>query len=125
VLTGSSLTPVVTVDLDASLQAEVAVGTKVSITLPDGSVTPGVISQISAASAPSSSSSSSSSSSGNSNGPSAATITVLVSLTDPSAAGGVNQVPVQVTITTGAVRKVLIVPVDALLARPGSAMPSR
>ena len=47
VLTASSLTPVVTIDLDASLQTEVAVGNKVSVTLPDGSATPGVISQIS------------------------------------------------------------------------------
>jgi hypothetical protein len=114
VLTGSSLTPVVTVDLDASMQTEVAVGTKVAITLPDGSVTPGVISQISVASA-----ASSSSSSGNSGGSGAATITVLVSLTDPAAAGNLNQAPVEVTITTGSVSNVLIVPVDALLAQPG------
>jgi hypothetical protein len=114
VLTGSSLTPVVTVDLDASMQTEVAVGTKVAITLPDGSVTPGVISQISAASA-----ASSSSSSGNSGGSGAATITVVVSLTDPTAAGNLNQAPVEVTITTGSVSNVLIVPVDALLAQPG------
>ena len=117
VLTGSSLTPVVTLDLDASQQTEVAVGSKVSITLPDGSATPGVISEISTASAPPPASSSSAP--GNSNGPGAATITVVVSLTDPSAAGGLNQVPVEVTITTGGVRNVLIVPVDALLARPG------
>jgi hypothetical protein len=117
VLTGSSLTPVVTVGLDASLQTEVAVGNKVSITLPDGSVTPGVISQISTASVPSSSSSSSAP--GNSNGPSAATITVVVSLTDPAAAGHLHRAPVEVTITTGSMRSVLIVPVDALLARPG------
>jgi hypothetical protein len=124
VLTASSLTPAVTIDLDASLQAEVAVGNKVSITLPDGSVTPGVISSVSSAisssssaSAPSSSSSSSSNSSGN--GSTAATITVVVSLTDPKVAGSLNQVPVEVTITTGSVSDVLIVPVDALLARPG------
>lgn len=117
VLTGSSLTPVVTVDLDASLQTEVAVGDRVSITLPDGSVTPGVISQVSTASVPSSAASSSAQ--GNTSGPGAATITVVVSLTDPGAAGGLNQVPVEVTITTGAVRNVLIIPVDALLARPG------
>jgi hypothetical protein len=116
VLTASSLTPVVTADLDASLQAEVAVGNKVSITLPDGSVTPGVISSVSAAS---SSSSSSSSASGNGNSSGAATITVVVSLSDPKAAGNLNQAPVQVTITTGAVSNVLIVPVDALLAEPG------
>ena len=125
VLTGSSLTPVVTIDLDASLQSEVAVGNKVSITLPDGSVTPGVISQISTVASSSSSSSSSSSGNGNGNGngngsgSGAATITVLVSLTDPSAAGHLNQAPVEVTITTGSVSNALIVPVDALLARPG------
>jgi hypothetical protein len=113
VLTGSSLTPVVTADLDASLQTEVAAGTRVSITLPDGLVTPGVISQISTAAA------ASSSSPGNSGGPSAPTITVVVSLTDPAAAGSLNQAPVTVTITTGSVSNVLIVPVDALLAQPG------
>jgi multidrug efflux pump subunit AcrA (membrane-fusion protein) len=122
VLTGSSLTPVVTVDLDASLQTEVAAGDKVSVTLPDGSLTPGVISSVSTASAASSSSSSSSSSGGQgpgSSGPAAATITVLVSLSDPKLAGNLNQAPVQVTITTGGVSNVLIVPVDALLAQPG------
>jgi hypothetical protein len=114
VLTGSSLTPVVTGNLDASMQTEVAVGTKVAITLPDGSVTPGVISQISPASA---APSSSSPSSGN-GGPSAPTITVVVSLTDPAAAGNLNQAPVVITIDTGSVSNVLIVPVDALLAEP-------
>jgi len=117
VLTGSSLTPVVTLDLDASLQTQVAAGMKVSVTLPDGSVTPGVISSVSTAPA-SSSSSSPSSASGNSTGSGAATITVLVSLTDPKAAGDLNQAPVQVTFTTGSVSDVLIVPVDALLAQP-------
>jgi hypothetical protein len=123
VLTGSSLTPVVTIDLDASLQSEVAVGNKVSITLPDGSTTPGVISQISTVASSSSSSpgnsSGSGSGTGNGNGPGSATITVLVSLTDPAAAGHLNQAPVEVTITTGAVSNVLIVAVDALLAQPG------
>ena len=124
VLTGSSLTPVVTIDLDASLQSEVAVGNKVSITLPDGSVTPGVISQISTVAASSSSANSGNGNSngngnGNGSGSGSATITVLVSLTDPKAAGTLNQAPVEVTITTGSVSNVLIVPVDALLAQPG------
>jgi hypothetical protein len=115
VLTASSLTPVVTVDLDVSLQSEVAVGNKVSITLPDGTVTPGVISSVSTASA----SSSSSSASGNGNSSGAAVITVVVSLSDPKAAGNLNQVPVQVTITSASVSNVLTVPVNALLAQPG------
>ncbi len=59
-LTASSTTPVVTIDLDAGQQSEVKVGDPVSVTLPDGSITQGVISQISrVASSPSSSSSSS------------------------------------------------------------------
>jgi len=81
-----------------------------------------VISSISTASASSSSSSSSSPSSANgsgNSGSSAATITVVVSLSDPKVAGNLNQAPVQVTITTGAVSNVLIVPVDALLAQTG------
>ena len=124
VLTGSSLTPVVTMDLDASMQTQVAVGNKVSVTLPDGSVTPGVISSVSTATSTSSSSSNGSNSGSNgpssgSSGSSAATITVVVSLTDPKAAGSLTQVPVEVTITTGSVSNVVIVPVDALLAQPG------
>ncbi len=113
VLTASSLTPVVRVGLDASLQAEVPVGSKVSITLPDGSVTPGVISSVGTPS------SSSTSASGNGNGSGTATITVVASLRDPRVARNLNQAPVVVTITTGSVSDVLIVPVDALLARPG------
>jgi hypothetical protein len=126
VLTGSSLTPVVTIDLDASLQSEVAVGNKVSITLPDGSVTPGVISQISTVASSSSSANSGNGNgngtgngNGNADGSGSATITVLVSLIDPKAAGTLNQAPVEVTITTRSVSNVLIVPVDALLAQPG------
>jgi hypothetical protein len=125
VLTGSSLTPVVTIDLDASQQSEVAVGNKVSITLPDGSVTPGVISQIAAVAFSSSSNGNGNGGNGNGNGGNSgsgsgtATITVLVSLTNPKAAGNLNQAPVEVTITIGSVSNVLIVPVDALLAQPG------
>jgi multidrug efflux pump subunit AcrA (membrane-fusion protein) len=44
---------------------------------------------------------------------------VVVSLTDPQAAGNLNQVPVEVTISTGSVSDVLIVPVDALLSQAG------
>ncbi|HEY2506681.1 MAG TPA: hypothetical protein VGI58_09195, partial [Streptosporangiaceae bacterium] len=120
VLTASSLTPVVTLSLDASMQTQLAAGNAVSVTMPDGSVTPGAISHVSVASAASSSQPDGSATpGGQGSGGSTATITVVVSLTDPGAAKGLNQVPVQVTITTGAVRDVLIVPVDALLARPG------
>jgi hypothetical protein len=131
VLTASSVTPVVTIDLDAAQQSEVKDGDPVSITLPDGSTTPGVISQISRAASSSSSSgsgsdsgapgtgSSGSDNSGSGNSGTSATITVLVSLRHPKAAGKLNQAPVTVTVTTGRVADVLTVPVDALLAQPG------
>jgi hypothetical protein len=38
-------------------------------------------------------------------------------LTSPKAADGLNQAPVQVTITTGSVSNALVVPVDALVAQ--------
>jgi multidrug efflux pump subunit AcrA (membrane-fusion protein) len=126
VLTATSITPTVTIDLDPSLQSEVKDGDQVSITLPDGSITPGVVTQVGrVASTPSSGSSSSStgqsgsSSNSSASGSGAATITVLVTLTHPKAAGKLNQAPVTVTITTGSVSNALTVPVDALLAEPG------
>jgi multidrug efflux pump subunit AcrA (membrane-fusion protein) len=130
VATASSTTPMVTIDLDAGQQSEVRAGDPVSITLPDGATTPGVISQISRVASPSSSDSSSggsaNSSPGNSSGASpnnsggtGATITVLALLKHPKAAGKLNSAPVTVTITTGRVSNVLTVPVNALLAQPG------
>jgi hypothetical protein len=125
VLTASSTIPVVTIDLDAAEQALVKAGDPVSITLPDGSVTPGVISQVSRVASSSSSSGNSGGSGGSAGGSggnssgSGATITVLASLTHPAAAGKLNSAPVTVTITTGSVSNALTVPVAALLAQPG------
>jgi hypothetical protein len=48
------------------------------------------------------------------------TITVLVNPTDPASTGTWDQAPVNVTITTESVHNVLVVPVDALLARAGA-----
>jgi hypothetical protein len=115
VLTASSTNPVVTIDLDASLQSEVHAGEAVGITLPDGSTTPGVVSSVSTVATSSSSSSSSSSPGGSGSSP---TVAVEVSLDSPAAAGNLNQAPVEVTITTGSVSDALVVPVAALLAQP-------
>ena len=113
VLTASSTTPVVTIALDPAQQTEVKDGEQVSITLPDGATTPGVVSQVAAvATAPGSSDNPSSSESDSS-----ATIAVQVALSDPKAAGSLNQAPVEVTITTSSVADALVVPVDALLAQ--------
>jgi hypothetical protein len=124
VLTASSTTPVVTIDLDAADQSEVHAGQPVSVTLPSGATTPGVVSSVSnvATSSSGSSGSSSSGSPGSSSSDegssgNAATITVEVSLDHPKAAGSLNQAPVEVTITTGSASNALVVPVDALLAQ--------
>jgi Putative peptidoglycan binding domain len=114
-LTASSTTPVVTINLDAAQQTEVKAGEQVTITLPGGNNTPGVVSSVSSvATAPSSGSSGGSSSGGSGSAP---TITVEVTPANPKAAGGLNQAPVEVTITTGSVTNALVVPVDALLAQ--------
>ncbi len=109
VLSATSTTRQVSIALDAAQQSEVAVGDKVMITLPNNQTTPGVISSVgTVATAPASGSANSS-----------PTITVLVNPTDPAATGTWDQAPVNVTITTGTVTNVLVVPVDALLAQSG------
>jgi hypothetical protein len=109
VVQATSTTRQVSIALDASQQSEVAVGDKVTITLPNNQTTPGVIASVgTVATAPASGSSNSS-----------PTITVVVNPTDPAATGTWDQAPVNVTITTGTVTNALVVPVDALLAQSG------
>jgi peptidoglycan hydrolase-like protein with peptidoglycan-binding domain len=130
VVTASSTTPVVTIDLDAGMQSEIKAGDPVNITLPDGRTTPGVIAQISRVASSSSPGGSgggsangppdnSSGGSANSAGSSAGTITVLASLKHAQDGRGLNSAPVTVTITTGSAPNVLTVPVNALLAQTG------
>jgi hypothetical protein len=102
VLTATSTQHVVMIALDASQQSEVKAGEAVTITLPDGSSTPGTVSSVGAVA----------SGSGND-----ATIPVTVTLTDSSAAGSLDQAPVTVNITTATVPSALVVPVGALLAQ--------
>lgn len=110
VLTATSRTPAVTISLNASEQSEVKVGDPVSITLPNNETTPGVVSYVGKVAT------SSSSGSTGSTGSSAATITVQVTPTHLSSTAGLDQAPVEVSITTASVHDVLVVPVDALLA---------
>jgi hypothetical protein len=110
ILTGTSTGRVVTIDLDADQQGEMATGDKVTITLPDGQTTPGTVTSVgTVATTPS----------GNGDSGSSPTITVLVTPDDPSATGNLDQAPVQVSITTGSANDALVVPVDALLALAG------
>jgi hypothetical protein len=109
VLTATSTTRQVSIALDADQQSEVAVGDKVTITLPDNQTTPGVISSVgTVATAPAAGSADST-----------PTIIVLVNPTDPTATGSWDQAPVNVTITTAIANDALVVPVDALLALAG------
>jgi hypothetical protein len=117
VLTATSTTPVVNIALDPSLQTEVKDGDKVTITLPDGTSTPGKVSSVGTVATSPSPSGSSGSGSGNSG--SSATIPVQVKLTDPKAAAGLDQAQVTVNITTGSVSDALVVLVTALVAQPG------
>ena len=106
ILKATSRTPVVTIDLDVSLQGQVKVGDAVTITLPNNATTPGVVRSIGKVAVTPSANSSSST----------PTITVEVTPTKLAAIGNYDQAPVNVSITNATVRDVLAVPIDALLA---------
>jgi hypothetical protein len=100
----------VAIPLDASDQSEVKAGDKVTVTLPDGTTTPGAVFSVGTVAT---------TASGPGQDP-AATIPVQVNLTHPGAAGTLDQAPVTVNITTASVKNVLAVPVGALVAQsPG------
>jgi hypothetical protein len=104
VLSATWVTRQVSIQLDAGLEGQVKVGDPVTITLPDNQTTPGRISYVSSVA---------------STGQNGSTIAVDAVPTDPSATGDLDQAPVNVSITTGSVSNVLVVPVDALLALSG------
>jgi hypothetical protein len=106
VLTATSDRHVVTISLDVSAQSEVKVGDMVSVMLPSGAATPGVVSQVGTVATTTQGQDGSST-----------TIAVQVKLTDPQAAGTLDQAPVTVNVTTQSARNVLAVPVTALLAQ--------
>jgi hypothetical protein len=110
VLQATSDQQVVMIALDVSQETEVKAGDAVSVALPDGTTTPGVVSSVGTVAATST----------GSDGTTTTTIPVTVALTNPAAAGALDQAPVTVYITTAVARGVLAVPVTALLARsPG------
>jgi len=110
-MTASSTARTVSVALDADLQSEVKAGDQVTITLPDGSTTPGTVTSVGKdATAPSNNSGGSDSS---------PTVPVTIRPTDPTATGSLDQAPVLVAITERIVHNVLAVPVNALLALAG------
>ena len=102
VLAATSDRHVVTIPLNAAMQSQVTAGDAVTVTLPDGSSTPGTVSSVGTVASGSGSD---------------ATIPVTVTLTDPRAAGTLDQAPVTVNITTATAKNALVVPVAALLAQ--------
>jgi hypothetical protein len=109
VLAATSDRHVVTIPLDASQQSQVKAGDPVSVTLPDGTPTPGVVSAVGTVADTSRSGTNATT-----------TIPVYVTLVRPSAAGALDQAPVTVNITTATARNALVVPVTALLAQAPS-----
>jgi multidrug efflux pump subunit AcrA (membrane-fusion protein) len=91
------------------------VGNTVTITLPDGTTTTGVVSSVGTVATTTPASQASQQGQGT-----ATTIPVQVRLANPAAAGTLDQAPVTVNIITATARGALAVPVTALLARsPG------
>jgi peptidoglycan hydrolase-like protein with peptidoglycan-binding domain len=121
----------VEVDLEPSEAEGVKAGDRASITLPTNRTTPGVVARVgtlvvddgsdSGSGSTSASGSGSTSGSGSSGGSGAATPTVpvFIKLKHVGAARGIQEAPVQVSITTGRVANALSVPVTALLAQAG------
>jgi Putative peptidoglycan binding domain len=110
ILTATSTTRVVTIDLNADQQGDVAVGDKVTITLPNSQTTPGTVSSVgTVATTPS----------GSGSGNSTPTVTVLVKPDNPTATGSLDQAPVEVSITAASAKNAFIVPLDALLPLAG------
>jgi hypothetical protein len=108
VLTATSVTRQVTVNLDAAQQSQVKVGDKVTITLPNGQTTPGRVTSVGkVATTPVGGSDST------------PTVEVHITPTDAAATGTLDKAPVQVAIITDTVRDALVVPVNALLALAG------
>lgn len=111
VLTATSDRHVVTIPLEVSQESEVKAGDTVTVTLPDGATTSGVVSSVGTVAT-----TTTTTTTPGQEQSSTTTIPVQVTLTDPSAAGTLDQAPVTVNITTATAKNVLAVPVTALLA---------
>ena len=104
-MTATSDSPVVSIALDSADESEVKAGDTVSVTLPTGTITAGVVTSVGTVATTNATTG-------------ATTITVLVALKHPARARHLSSAPVTVSIITGTVRNALVVPVTALLAQP-------
>jgi peptidoglycan hydrolase-like protein with peptidoglycan-binding domain len=112
VLTASGTERRISVDLPVSKQDIVRKGAKVRITLPGGKTTTGRISSVGTVATAGSTNSQSQTGEGTQN----ATIPVYVTLDKPSSAGNLDGAPATVGFTSVEHKKVLAVPINALLA---------
>jgi len=109
VVAATSSRHAVTIPLDVSMESQVTAGDPVSVTLPDGTSTPGVVSSVGTVAT---------ATQGQQGQGPTTTIPVQVKLTDPRAAGTLDQAPVTVNVTTESSQgPVLAVPVTALVAQ--------
>jgi peptidoglycan hydrolase-like protein with peptidoglycan-binding domain len=110
VLSATSDTLHVQVNLDPSQQGEVKKGDRAQITLPGNTPVTGRVAGFGrVAQTPA----------GQGSQAADATIPTFISLDDPAQAGGLDQAPVQVDITTNGVDNALSVPVTALVGKSG------
>jgi hypothetical protein len=115
ILTVTSTRPVVTVALAPGLQGLVRAGARVRVVLPDGTATPGRVQRVSRVAVLTGPTAGQDGGSGSQE----ATIPLTIRLTNPRAAAGLDQAPVQVAITTASRRGVPAAPITALLAQAG------
>ena len=124
ILTATSPVPVVIAQVPVGQEYLVKAGDSVTVTLPDGvTTTPGVVTSVaSVASADNGSQGAAPEQSpGAGSGPGSGqdTVQMTVRLTQPGAAGHLDQAPVSVSIISAQARDVLAVPVSALVALAG------
>jgi peptidoglycan hydrolase-like protein with peptidoglycan-binding domain len=105
VLSVTDTTREITVSLEASRQGLLAAGDAVEVVLPDGSRVDGSVASVGTVVTP-----------GDEMMGTSASIEVIVALTDPGAAGALDEAPVEVSIVKSQATDVLAVPVEALLA---------
>jgi hypothetical protein len=122
VLTATSTSRVVTAQLSADRQTQVRQGDQVLVAIAGTAPVPGTIVRIGrVAAAPDTDNSTSAGSQGanSTGGNRAPTVSVTISLILPPAIADLDSAPAQVAISTATRHDVLLVPVTALLARPG------
>jgi peptidoglycan hydrolase-like protein with peptidoglycan-binding domain len=113
IVQGTSTTPDVQLALDPTVAPTVRRGDRITVTLPDGTAVPGVITRVSnVAQSPGSGSQ------GQQGGPQLPAVPVTARLLRP-VRGVLDQAQVQVALTSAEDRGVLAVPITALLAEPG------